>query len=451
MIGIIEKENRYTETFSRLGKNLSGSRLSWLSQIRNQAITRFSELGFPTVRNEEWRFTDVSPISRTVFSISHFPEASGTGTDLKSDALYSISPCRMVFVNGTYSPGLSSFQTLPGQVRIGNLADFLREDSAILQQHISKYANVGDHAFTALNTAFFSDGAFIYLPKETVLDVPVHCIFLSAGGKNKKNRGSEPNLSSPRILVVAERGSKASLIESYAGFEESSYFTNAVTEIWLGENAIVNHCKIQREGRNSFHVGSLYARQERNSTFISHSFSFGGGLVRSDVHAVLSDEGADCTLNGLYAVKGKQQVDHHTVIDHVRPHGTSRELYKGILDGKSKAVFNGKIIVRPDAQKTDAIQSNKNLLLSDEGLIHTKPELNIYANDVKCKHGATIGQIDSDVLYYLRSRGISKEEARRLLVYAFANEIIEGIGIHSVRDELNRLLRTAVIEGGIGT
>jgi Fe-S cluster assembly protein SufD len=332
----------------------------------------------------------------------------------------------LVFINGIYVSELSGVANLSQGVQIGNLGALLDQDSKMLQAHLGRYVNFNAQAFVALNTAFLNEGAFIYLPKGVSLKTPIHLLFVT-------DSPSRAIVSYPRILVVAEENAQAAIVENYVGLSQQPYFTNAVTEVVLGENAAIEHYKFQSENLESFHVATLQVQQERHSHFTSHNFSFGGALVRNDLNVVLNQEGADCTLNGLYKLGAGQHVDNHTLIDHVKPHSNSRELYKGILDGLCKAIFNGKIIVRPNAQKTNASQTNKNLILSDKGVIHTKPDLEIFANDVKCKHGATIGQMDPEVLFYLRSRGMDLNTARKILLQAFANEMIEKIRFESIR------------------
>lgn len=410
--------------------------MSWLQNLRQSAISRFAELGFPTTEDENWRFTSVAPIAKTRFKLADgYEQDSLRAEDLREVVFAGMDACRLVFVNGRYSAKLSSkakFEKGDG-ICLESLAAALQSEPETIEQHLSRTAVLQGHSFNALNTAFFSDGAFVYLPEGFSLETPIHLLFISISN-------GQPLISHPRVLIVAGREAKAKIVESYVGMGSGNYFTNSVTELFVGENATVDYCKIQQENGKAFHVGSLNVRQDENSNFTSHSISFGGTLVRNDLNVALDAAGADCALNGLYMVSKHQHVDNHTTIDHAHPHGTSRELYKGILDGPSRAVFNGKIIVRPDAQKTDAMQTNKNLLLSEEGLIDTKPELKIFANDVKCKHGATIGQMDEEVLFYLRSRGIEEPAARALLVYAFASEMIDRIAIEPLKAALTRSL-----------
>ncbi|PYV03203.1 MAG: Fe-S cluster assembly protein SufD [Acidobacteria bacterium] len=347
---------------------------------------------------------------------------------------------QLVFLNGHFSQELSSPGKLPEGVKAGSLASALDSDGGLLEEHLARYASYRRNAFTALNTAFVEDGAFVYLPKDAVVKEPIHLLFLSTASK-------DPAVCHPRNLIVAGSSAQATVIESYAGLEGGVYFTNAVTEIVTGEQSRIDHTRLQRESERAFHVATMEVSQHRDSAFASRSISIGGKLVRNDLNVLLNGEGCDCTLDGLYFAGGEQHVDNHTTIDHAKPHCSSRELYKGILDGKSTGVFNGKIIVRKDAQKTDARQTNNNLLLSEESLINTKPQLEILADDVKCTHGATIGQLDEEALFYLRTRGIGDAAARSLLTYAFASEIIGRIRIQPIQCRLDLLLSRSLSKG----
>ena len=349
----------------------------WVQKLRAAAFQRFTELGFPTTHDEEWRFTNVAPIARRQWRNPPGHPASG----------------------------------LPEEAR----------------RHLAQHAPQSN-PFVALNTAFFTDVAFFHVSHGAVLDKPIEVTHQAAGGAAAYH---------PRTLILVGANAQCTIVETFEG--AGSYFTNAVTEIVAGENAVVDHYKIQLESREAYHVATTQVQLGRSANFTTHSISVGGALVRNDVNAVLS-EGAEATLNGLYLVNGSQHIDNHTVIDHAKPHGTSHELYKGILDGKSSAVFNGRIIVRKDAQKTDSKQTNKNLVLSDEAVIDTKPELQILADDVRCTHGATIGQLDSEALFYLQSRGIGKSDARSLLTYAFAQDIIDRIKVPELKDRLEKVL-----------
>jgi Fe-S cluster assembly protein SufD len=361
----------------------------WLRKVREAGFERFTELGFPTTHDEDWRFTNVARIART-----NFLAGSAGVTVLAPGGVEEIDPGE-------------------GGVDLG------------------RWAREGN-AFAALNTAFLDRVVVLSVPRGAVVEQPVEVSYEAPEGRP----GGPPHLN-PRTVILVGANAQCSIVESYAG--RGSYLTNAVTEIVVGEGAVVDHYKVQQEDRQAFHVATLAVSLGRSANFSTTSISLGGALVRNDVNAVLS-EGTEATLNGLYLVNGSQHVDNHTVIDHAKPHGTSHELYKGILDGKASAVFNGRIMVRKDAQKTDSKQTNKNLVLSDEAVIDTKPELQIFADDVRCTHGATIGQLDAEALFYLQSRGIGREDARNLLTYAFAQDIIDRIKIQTLREKLERSL-----------
>jgi Fe-S cluster assembly protein SufD len=404
----------------------------WLQSIKQSALDRFVSLGFPTTRSERWKYTNVAPIAKSAFKLA--PNSLDLPVKLIDESVLSrAGGRRLVFVNGHYSGRLSNLEPQAGStdgVVIGSLAQLLKSDDVDVKSHLTRYADYSDQAFTALNTAFLDDGAFIHIPDRKILEEPLYVIYWSDVG----NRDAlDHTTSHPRTLILAGESSQAAVVEAYLGFGDHAYFTNAVTEIVAGENSILDHYRLQQEADAAFHISTLQVQQRRNSSFYSHSISLGGALVRNDVNVVLDGEGAECTLDGLYVESGEQHVDNHTLIDHAKPHGSSRELYKGILDGKSTGVFNGSVIVRKDAQKTDARQSNKNLLLSEEAEINTKPQLEIFADDVKCTHGATIGQMDPEAMFYLQSRGIDRDAARALLMYAFSNEIIDRIKPEPVR------------------
>jgi Fe-S cluster assembly protein SufD len=393
----------------------------FLERIREDARQRFSELGYPTTREEEWRFTNVAPIARTKFQPG--PPADCWSMD-EGGAGYTLC-----FYNGHFLPFASK---LPRGVEVGSLAEMLRRQPDTIQPYLGRYAKYEHHAFVALNTASFEDGAFVRIGKGVVLDAPIYLTFVSMAS-------SEPTVSHPRNLIIAGPSSQAAIVETYLGGGDQAYFTNAVTELAAGDNTVIEHYKLQTEGERAFHVATMQVQLGRDASFSSHSLSFGGALVRNDANAVLS-EGCECTLNGLYLGTDEQHIDNHTSIDHAQPHGTSHELYKGILDDKSSAVFNGKILVRKDAQKTDAKQTNKNLVLSEEAVINTKPELQIHADDVRCTHGATIGQLDAEGIFYLQSRGIGLADARNLLIAAFARDIADRIKVEPLRERLEQIL-----------
>jgi Fe-S cluster assembly protein SufD len=397
----------------------------WLQDLRERAASRFSTLGFPTTREEEWRFTSVAPIATTEFRPA--PEFPIRAEELGS-FLYADAPYRIVFVNGRFAPALSRASGLPKGMHFGSLSAALTDQADIVGRYLGQLAEFNSRAFSALNTAFLQDGALVCIPEGVVLDEPLQVMFVTAAD------GSV--ISHPRALIIASDRSHSRIVETYVGADGQGYFSNAVTEVFVGEHATVDHYKVQEEGVNAFHVASMHVHSARNSVFSSHSFALGGRLVRNDVFAQLDGEGAECTLNGLYLADGERLVDNHTTIDHAKPHCPSHEIYKGILGGRARAVFNGKIIVRPDAQKTDAKQTNRALLLTDAATINTKPQLEIFADDVKCTHGAAIGQIDEDALFYLQARGLTYFEARDLLIHAFAGEILDHVKIEPLKQAL---------------
>jgi Fe-S cluster assembly protein SufD len=434
MIDTKEEKNIYLSNFARFEKDVASNGQSWIQRLRKAAIKRFAELGFPTTRNEEWKFTNVAPIAKLPFKPVAASERTGlTWERLRRTAISAEQGSRLVFVDGCYAPELCSLRPLPEGVKLTSLATVLDADADWLEPHLGHYAKYQDHPFTALNTAFIRDGVFLAIPRGKVIDEPIELLFVAT-------RAGEGSVTHPRNLIVLGADSQATLLESYLSLEEEVYFTNAVTEIVLGENSAADHYKLQRESAEAFHIATTQIHQARSSRFSSHYISLGGALVRNEVNAVLDAEGCECTLNGLYLASDQQHVDNHTVIDHAKPHCTSHELYKGILDGKAHGVFNGKIFVRQDAQKTDAKQTNQTLLLSDSAVINTKPQLEIYADDVKCTHGATIGQLQDEALFYLRSRGLGPDAARNLLIFAFANDIIDRIKIAPIRTKLEEFL-----------
>lgn len=405
---------------------------AWIFPLRKAAISRFAEQGFPTPKDEDWRFTNVGPIANLPFK----PVLQAQRPVLKPEDLArftwgTVDAHRLVFINGHFAPELSA--SMPEGFQVVSLAAALARNIPALEQHLGRHAQTGSNPFTSLNTAFFQDGAYVDIPAGRVIEKPIHLLFINTA----KESGAT---CSPRVLVLAGKQSQATILESYVGTSSAAYFTNVVAEIVLEDAAVVEHCKFQDESHSAFHIAAIHARLGRGSNFISHSIATGAKLSRNNIRAVLAGEGLDCVLNGLYVTRGEQLADHHMVVEHAQPHCNSHEYYNGILDGRSKGVFHGRILVRPAAQKTDAKQTNKNLLLSEDATVDTKPQLEIYADDVKCTHGATVGQLNEESIFYLRARGIGAETARRILIHAFAAEIIERIRCAPVRDELDRLI-----------
>ncbi|HEY7057036.1 MAG TPA: Fe-S cluster assembly protein SufD, partial [Vicinamibacterales bacterium] len=404
----------------------------WLDDLRARGAARFAALGLPTVRDEEWRFTNVAPLGTIDFLRSD--PVSGAAEHLAGFA-YTDARVRLVIVNGRFDATLSRTKGLPTGVQAGPLAAALSDQADIVQRYFGQLADVSTRSFTALNTAFVEDGAFVYVPDGVIVDDPIHLVFMSGAD-------AATVMAHPRTLIVAGANSQLRVVETYVGLPGQTYLANAVSEIFVGENAVFDHYKVQQESLEAYHVASLYAHTTRNSTFSSHSFALGGKIVRNDAFAILDGEGGDCTLNGLYLADRQRLIDNHTTIDHAKPHCVSHEVYKGILGGTARAVFNGKIIVRQDAQKTDAKQTNRALLLTDGATINTKPQLEIFADDVKCTHGAAIGQLDDDAIFYLRARGLTYAEARDMLIHAFAGEILHRVQIEPLRDALEAELFT---------
>lgn len=418
----------YLDQFAGVAPTLPGEDVPWLRQSRESAIRRFSDVGFPTPRNEAWKYTRVTPIEKRRFAP---PEAapSVSPADVERFQLAATDCHRLVFVDGQYSEPLSSPGEFPDGVVIERLADAIKRFPEELKSLLDAAESKNAGCFGALNAAFMRDGAVIQLGKDAVVVDPIHLMFLASGKQNDI-------VSHPRIVILAERGSHAAIVESYVSLDESVYFNNVRTDIRIGTSACIEHYKLQQESRKAFHVADLRVHQSTGSAFHSHSISFGGALVRNDIGVALDAENALCTLNGLFLADGRQHVDYHTHIDHLKPACTSKEFYKGILSGRARGVFNGTVYVHPGADKTDAQQTNNNLLLSKDAEIDTKPQLEIYADDVKCSHGATVGQLDEDVLFYLRSRGINESAARGLLVYGFARDVVDRIEISAIRNRL---------------
>jgi Fe-S cluster assembly protein SufD len=422
---------------------------SWLTGARQRALDSFLLLGFPTTHDEEWRFTSVAPIAESSFALPSDGHASLGAEDLAPFRWPLVRAHEIVFVNGRYAAGLSTVDAQPRGVRVESLASVLASGRDEVEPYLARLAGVERHAFSALNTALFGDGAFVWIPARTIVEVPIHIMFVSSPSAVV---GGRPTMSHPRVLVALGENSQASIVESYAGSDRDPYLTNAVTEIVLGESAVLDHCKLQREGARGYHVAAMHVAAARAASLRAHAVSLGGSLVRNEVTAVLDGEGVECTLNGLYLADGRRLVDNHTTIDHAKPHCGSREVYKGILAGHARAVFNGKIIVRPDAQKTDARQTNKALLLSEDALINTKPQLEIFANDVKCTHGAAVGQMDDEAVFYLRSRGLSEAEARAFLIRAFAGDVLNRLPLESLRTAVEEVaFRSASQYSATGT
>ena len=405
----------------------------WLQALRKQGMAQFQALGFPTTKNEDWHFTSVAPIAERTFRLAPLESANAASVKRADLARFNFGENgwhTLVFVNGAFSEDLSSAAGLGTGVRVSSLARAIKSGTAGIERHLGKIAAFEQHTFTALNTAFINNGAFIELAPDAIVEQPIHLVFVSGG----------EGISHPRNLIVAGRHSRATVIESYVSLRDSGYFTNAVTEISLGEGAHLDHYKLQRESESAFHVGTVQIREARDSQLRSFSLAVGGSLARTNIYTSLDGDAATCTLNGLYLADGTQHIDNQTSIEHIAPNCPSHELYKGVLDGRSHGVFNGKVFVHPEAQKTDGKQSNNNLLLSPSARVDTKPQLEIFADDVKCTHGATVGRLDDLAMFYLNSRGIAPEPARMLLTYAFAADVLETIELEPLRKQLEKMV-----------
>jgi len=408
----------------------------WLVEIRQRGFDAFMRLGLPTKKLEDWRFTNVGPLSDRPYELASIAHSDDQTINNAIKALVQQATLdegfhRLVFINGRYSDEWSLLHDVPVGVVIDNLRSAICDHPRDVQTLLASDLDFNDSAFAALNTAFVDDGAFIGVPDEVTLDRPVHLVFLSIG--------NDHTVSHPRNLIRLGKHSKAHVIESYFG-HGNAYFTNAITQVTLDESSELDHHKLQHEQIGALHIALTEVDQRTNSRFRSHYFSLGASLARNELNCVLDGERIETTLNGLYMPTGDQLMDCRTRINHAKPHCKSHELYKGILDDRAKGVFNGKIFVHQDAQKTDAKQSNQALLLSDDAVVNTKPQLEIYADDVRCTHGATIGELDLAALYYLRSRGIPADLARKILIFAFANDVVQGVELPAVRRHLESVL-----------
>ncbi len=408
---------------------------AWLEELRRSGLERFAATGFPTTHEEAWRFTSVERIATGGFAPAPAGAPRGVQAALKR-VIFGDPAERLVavFVNGRFAKQLSTLEHLPSGVVVGSLADAVVSYPDVVREHLGRHATPEANPFAALATAFLEDGAFVHVPQDTVVDHPLQIVFVNTGG-------AEPVVSHTRALFVIGDGAQVSLVERYVGDGKGPYWTNVVTEWGIGENAVVDAYRIQQERTDAFHTATTWSTQGRSSVYSVVNFAFGGGLTRHNITAVLDGEGAECTINGLTALRGDQHVDYHTTIDHARAHCNSWELFNGVYDDRSRGVFNGRIIVRPGAQKTDSKQTNNSMLLSEEARSDSQPQLEIYADDVKCTHGATLGPIDERSLFYLQSRGIGGDAARNLLTYGFGAEILNSVSLESLRAHLDDVVR----------
>src|SRR3989339_631693 len=419
MENTLDIKKLFLSHFADFENSLNGGKAKPVHELRRSAISKFSELQFPTTRDEEWKYTNISPLLKHDF-VPVQKSAEDYEFEVNHFLFDKMEHSLIVFINGMYSSGLSKIKDLPKGVVVKSLSEAIKEEN---------------HIFTSLSAAFVQDGAFIYIPDGKVVEDPIHILFLTISDNQKI-------LVQPRNLFVAGKNSQFTIIEHFASTsDEDIYFTNSVTEIVTEENAFVDHLKVQEESKKAFHIGRMDVHQERNSNFVSHLISFGAAISRNDFNSRFNDDGGESMLNGLFLIEGTQLFDAHTLIDHAKPHCNSHEHYKGILMGSSRGVFNGKVIVRKNAQKTNAFQENNNIILSDDALVNTKPQLEIFANDVKCSHGATIGQLDNDAMFYLKTRGIGVDRAKAILIHAFASDVVRYIKVNAVREYIESILK----------
>jgi Fe-S cluster assembly protein SufD len=426
---VAERHEVYVTAAARFAETRGKSAPIWLRQLRAQAAATFAEQGFPTVRQEAWRFTNVSPIADGDFAMADGSDRSA------ADAVARIvvpDAFLVVVVNGKFSPALSQLESLPRGLRIRSLHDAIVHDESVIREHLATF-KLDQHPFAALNTSFLDDGVVVIAAAGTVVETPIQIVSVTTGDGSRV-------AAFPRTLVVAAARSQLRLAQSFVGAEGETYFTNAVVEVAVHQGAHVDFYTDQRESTRAYHVLNLQAHLGAGAVFGSHAFSLGSRLMRHDIGVTLGGDGADATLNGVYLADDTRLMDSHTTLDHAMPHCTSHQVYKGILAGKSRAVFNGRIIVRPDAQKTDAKQTNRALLLSDDAQINSNPQLEIFADDVKCTHGAAVGQLDAEAMFYLQARGLTPGEARDLLLHAFAGEVLDGLRIPALRSQIESAL-----------
>ena len=438
MITATQQLESYLENFNEFEKLAAGHDLPWLRKLRQDAFARFCEAGFPNTHDEDWRFTNVSAIAQTAFRLTRNRRTRLSQEELEPYQVAGVA-CQLVFVNGHFARELSVLGKLPNGVKVSSLAGEISSNCEAIEQHLGRYLDIRRDAFCALNAAFVEDGAFVHIPRATLVEEPIYLLFVSTAD-------DAPSMSHPRNLIVAEEDSQATFVEDYVSLDGGAVFCNTVTELVAGDHSVLSHYMIEREHKEAFNISTLRIQQGRSTNVLSHSVLLGGTLVRNNVHPVLAGEGGECLINGLFIGNGRQHLDNYMLVEHASPRCGSRQFYNGILDGHAHGVFHGRIIVHKDAQKTDAKQTNRNLLLSDDAQIDTKPQLEIYADDVKCTHGATIGQIEGDALFYLRSRGIDEVSARKLLLFAFASECLDRMKQGPVRKHVEGLINHCLFQ-----
>lgn len=436
-MSVEHKISQYPDVYAKIADSLPGQSTQWLKALREQAAQQFSDQGFPSLREEEWRYTNVSAIEKKIFS-PVLSDAQGA-IDLAGLDHYLLDDCwSVVLVDGHFSASLSKLGGLPEAVKVLDMASAIEEHTDLLEKYFSQAVDATENGFVAFNTAWFSDGLFIHVPAREVLSKPVQVLHLVTQAGFMANT---------RHIIALEESSQAKVVESFVGCEEA-YCTAAVMEVFIGKNADLTLHKLQMEGEKAYHFGGTYIKQARDSRFQHHNFAVGGLLARSDIHSDL-EQASECELNGLSLGEKRQHIDNHTRINHSQPYGVSRELYKAVLNQRARGVFQGRVLVAEQAQKTDSDMHNHNLLLSDDAEADTKPQLEIYADDVKCAHGVTVGQLDEKSIFYLQSRCVDEATAKNMLTFAFANEMVEKINIKSLHDLVLQQLLQRFPQAGI--
>ncbi len=425
-----ELKEQFLKQFQSFENTLNGERELPFHKIRKDAIEKFSSLNFPSVKDEEWKYTNINPLlSKEFKSADSIPEVY---SEFIAKYLFDKKEfITLVFINGYFSKEFSEIDSLPKGLVLETISEAIKKHPKLVHNYFSKSASAEKNIFTALNTAFADHGTFVHVEENAAIEKPIQILYVTK---------ADDIFVSPRNLFLISKNAQVKIIETYAGIGDKTYFTNQVTEFVVDQNAVVEHVRIQDEQLQSYHISTMSVDLEKSSNFSSYNINFGGSLVRNNVNVRFNDSFAECRLNGLYVTEGTQFIDNHTAIDHAKANCLSNELYKGILNDTSRGVFNGKVFVRQDAQKTNAYQQNKNILLSNDALVNTKPQLEIFADDVKCSHGATVGQLDKDQLFYLKARGIQEKEAKAILIYAFASDVVHSISMLQVRDQLEALL-----------
>jgi Fe-S cluster assembly protein SufD len=430
MTQLMEEKAVHLSNFRRFEKETNGDALTtpWLDELRKSGMARFDLVGFPSAKDENWRHTQLAPIVRTKFELAASVVSDPVLAAIKDFGFGDEAVSELVFINGHYNAQLSKLGKLPRGVVVNSLAKAIETDGERIREHLGQTADIDANPFVALNTGFIRDGAYLFVPRGATVEQPIHLMFVNTGA-------DKPVVSHPRVLIVADDNAEFTLVNSFVG-AGGQHFSNVVTEVVAGNDCRIDYTTLQHEAIESFHVSTLQVKLGRGSNFVSQAATLGGRVTRNDLNCVLAGEGAEATLNGLVIIGGEQHCDNHTLLDHATPNCPSHELYKHVLSDKASGVFRGKILVRQIAQKTNSKQTSKSLLLSDDAYMNSQPALEIYADDVKCTHGSTVGPVDEDMMFYFRTRGVGKQQARDLLTYAFAADITRRIKVEPVRRRL---------------